>query len=198
MENGFAQAEAISSASDDILIQAARDGNVDAFGTLFDRNKDAVYRFVLKSIQRREDAEDIVQEVFCRAWRAMPRFRGDSKLLTWLCRIAANLCADHGRSAHRRPTSATEVGLEPGEIDCPDDSNAGVESQSITRHAVNEALEKLNVNHRMLVVLCDIQGFTHAEAAQVMGCSAISVRVRLYRARRKLRSLLAGVLDEVK
>lgn len=183
------EASAIASAHDK-LIAAAQLGDNEAFGVLFDQTKDAVYAFVLRSVGSKEDAEDIVQEAYCRAWRSINRFRGDAKLLTWLCRIAANLCIDHARSRHRRAYTTTESDIDPErtEADCHPDRD--IETGSINRYIINEALQKLSPACRMLVVLCDIQGFTCSEAAQIVGCSPVSARVRLSRTRRKLRKLL--------
>lgn len=181
-------------ASDHKLIAVAQLGDEQAFGALFEQNKDMVYAFVLRTIGSREDAEDIVQETFCRAWRSLASFRGDSRLLTWLCKIAANLCVDHIRSSRNKTWTATEAEIDPETIAA---SSQNIEFGGFTKQAVKEALNTVAPSHKMLVVLCDVQGFTCAEAAKILGCSAISVRVRLGRARKKLRNLLSGVLDEV-
>lgn len=181
--------------SDDNLVYAAKSGDLDAFGVLFERYRDTVYSFAVKSVMNRDDAEDIVQETFCRAWRSINSFRGDSKLLTWLYRIAANLCADYGRSRMRK--GCLEVSLD-GDVDnLISDSPVDTITHCINRQAVEEALNKLPMAHRMLVVLCDMQELTAEEAAGIVGCSAISVRVRLSRARKRLRKLLSQTLDEV-
>ena len=179
------------------MISAAKLGDVDAFGLLFERNKDAVYSFVARSVGRREDAEDIVQDVFLRAWRSIERFRGDSALTTWLCSIAANRCRDYYRSAQRRVTPETDLRFGTTDIESVEEPAGDVESTSVTKETVSDALGKLNISQRMLVVLCDVQGFTYKEAAEIVGCSQVSVKVMLHRARKKLRTLLAGVLDQV-
>jgi RNA polymerase sigma-70 factor (ECF subfamily) len=184
--------------TDDKLITAARMGDEEAFGVLFERHKNAVYSFVRRTVGTREDAEDIVQETFCRAWRSMTSFRGESKLLTWLCRIAANLCVDYRRSPGRRIYTNSDTEVYQGLNNPLMSPRAGsMESGSIARQALLEALDTLPTSHRMLVILCDVQGFTCEEAAQVLQCSSISVRVRLSRARKKLRSILSGFRDEV-
>jgi RNA polymerase sigma-70 factor (ECF subfamily) len=180
--------------SDDELVAAARQGDVESFGALYERYKGPVFAFVLSSLGRREDAEDAVQDTFCRAWRAMGSFRGEAKLLTWLMRIAANACAEQARRDRRKRRLGIEVDLDIDEVE---HSAGSLECDSIRRQAAREALDALSMPGRMLVVLCDIQGFTCVEAARSVGCSAISARVRLCRARKRLRELLAPMISEV-
>lgn len=196
-QSGLLTEEATLRVSEDNLVAAAKCGDVEAFGALFERHKDAVHGFVLRSVGRREDAEDIVQETFRRAWTAIPRFRGQSSLLTWLCRIAANLYIDHARSRKRRVDLASDMDLDPDELRSYSGQGADVETEVINKCRVEAALESLSATHRMLVVLCDIQGLSGAEAAEVMNCSLMSVRARLFQARRKLRVALADVVEEV-
>lgn len=190
-------AGSLSSAPDDNLIREAIGGSTDAFGVLYERYKNAVYVFVIRSVGRTEDAEDMVQEVFCRAWRAIPRFRGDAKLLTWLYAIAANLIKEHYRSAARRPCPTAEVELDPEQLSSDKYRFLDPEEVSLMRHEVTRALASLPLTHKMLVLLCDVEGLSSAEAAKVVGCSAISVRVKLSRARAKMRKLLAHLVEEV-
>jgi RNA polymerase sigma-70 factor (ECF subfamily) len=191
LPGSLASAEATVFVSDqNKLLAAAQLGDSDAFGVLFEQTKDAVYSFVLRSIGSKEDAEDIVQEVYCRAWRSINRFRGDSKLLTWLYRIAANLCIDHSRSKHRRSFTETETEIDLVQMELAPQPGRSIETGSINKYVINEALQKLTSDCRMLVILCDVQGFTCSEAAEIIGCSPVSARVRLSRTRRKLRKLL--------
>ncbi|HPP73517.1 MAG TPA: RNA polymerase sigma factor [Armatimonadota bacterium] len=194
----FATAEATRAVtSENKLISAAQLGDQDAFGVLFEQYKDVIYGFVLKTIDSKDDAEDIVQETFCRAWNSIGRFRGDSKLLTWLCRIATNLCMDYMRSPRRKVPTATELDLDTENTCCFSLQSESAEDGSITKHLIKDALEKLPPSHKMLVILCDVQGFTCEEASRVLKCSSISARVRLSRARKTLRKLLSPALEGV-
>lgn len=197
LPGSLASSEVNVLASDNKLIKAAQLGNQEAFGVLFEQTKDAVYAFALKSTGSREDAEDIVQEVYCRAWKSISRFRGDSKLLTWLFRIAANLCIDYARARKRRAYTTTETEVDIEQIEAVSYPDQNIEIGSINRQIINDALQTLAPDCRMLIVLCDIQGFTCNEAAQAIGCSAVSARVRLSRTRKKLRKLLTQAQDEV-
>lgn len=180
------------SVSDDNLLRAARSGDMEAFGVLYERYKNPVYSFVARSVSRREDAEDITSETFCRAWSALASFRGESKLLSWLISIAVNLCRDLARKAPRIPGAMTEIDFD---AELLSDTDPGPESRSVAKSELTEALRALPATHRHLVVLCDIEGYTAKEAAWIVGCTAISARVRLFRARRKLRELLAHLVE---
>jgi len=166
------------------LVLAARRGDRDAFGALYERHKDAVYWFVLRSVGSREDAEDIVQEAFCRALKAIDRFHGQARFLTWIYRIAARVCADRARAA---PLRGLRVSLEIADAIGRDDEHPGVTWQALER-----AMNDLPLIHRQLVLLCDVQGFSSRVAAEMLGCSAISARVRLCRAHEKLRKSLSA------
>lgn len=178
------------------IFAAARSGDPEAFGILFEQNKNTVYSFVLQSVGNPDEAEDIVQQTFVRAWQAIGGFRGDSKLLTWLCRIAANLCKDHARFSKRREFAANKSELEADDTGLHIQPIDSIGCKYIIRQAIENALDRLPSSHRMLVVLCDMEGFSSKEAARVIGCSPISARVRLSRAHKELRRLLAPILDE--
>ncbi len=196
-QSGLLAEEATLRVSEDNLVAAARGGDVEAFGALFERHKGAVHAFVQRSVGRREDAEDIVQETFRRAWMALPRFRGQSSLLTWLCRIACNLCIDHARSRKVVVDLACDIDMHSDDLQAWDMRGPDVEHEVIHRSLIESALASLSPAHRMLVILCDVQGLTGAEAAEVMGCSLLSVRARLFQARRKLRAALSAAMEEV-
>ncbi len=184
------QTSARSSELDDelALVSAAQGGDRGAFDVLFARYKDAVFTFVLRTSGCRDEAEDVLQETFCRAWSAIGSFKGRSRVVTWLYRIAASVSVDRSRTAQRQTRLALEMPIRADERPV---------HASLAQDAVKRAMPALPVSHRQLVVLCDIEGFTSKEAAQVVGCSAISARVRLSRAHNKLRQLLSEDLGEV-
>mgnify|MGYP003346964187 CR=1 FL=1 len=90
--------------TDGALVRRARDGDFDAFEQLFDRHRLLVYRFAYQMVGRRDDAEDIVQEAFVRAYQNLHRYRDEAKFTTWLLRIVTNLCTDQARMSQRRTT----------------------------------------------------------------------------------------------
>lgn len=169
-------------AAEPALVSAAQRGDRSAFDVLFARYKDAVFSFVLKTSDCRDEAEDVLQETFCRAWLAIGSFRGQSKMITWLLRIAVSVSVDRSRAAQRQTRLALDMPLRTDER---------LVHASISRNAVKQAIAALPLSHRQLIVLCDIEGFTSKEAARALGCSAISARVRLSRAHNKLRQILS-------
>lgn len=179
------------------LLTASKQGDRKAFGVLFEQNKDHIYRFVRKSIGRQEDAEDIVQEVFCRAWRSIASFRGDSALQSWLCRIAVSLCIDHSRASKSRACPASEIWEDQNEIENVAGTAPDIGQTSIDRQTLSDGISMLPIDQRMIVTLCDIQGYTCKEAAKIMGFSSVNIRVKLCRAHKKLREILTESLDEV-
>lgn len=191
----MASAEARQGASDDNLVRAAQGGDAEAFGVLYERYRNAVYSVVSRTVDRREDAEDITLETFSRAWVSLPRYRGDCRLLSWLCAIAVNLCKDLARGAARTAGTLTDIGMDIDQMADGSTAQGGPESLGMLRSEISKALQALPVTHRALVVLCDVEGNTAAEAARIVGCSVVSARVRLFRARRKLRGLLAHLLE---
>lgn len=163
---------------------------------LYERYKNAVYVVVSRSVARKEDAEDITLETFSKAWASLPRYRGDGKLLSWLCSIAGNLCKDLARRAPHTPGTLTDIGLDEERIVDLGSVEEGPESRSVVRSEIRNALQALPAAYRILVILCDIEGHSAAEAATMIGCSVVSARVRLFRARRRLRGLLAHLLED--
>ncbi|MCE5322305.1 RNA polymerase sigma factor [bacterium] len=176
------------------LVAAAKRGDLDAFGVLFEMNKNAVYAFVHKSIGHAQDAEDIVQEVFFRAWKSISSLRSETKFLSWLYRIAVNLCADRARRAKSRSSCSVDA-IDNCDLESIAEPTLGLEDGSVLRCELVTCLQSLPVSQRILVVLCDIQGFTQREAADIIGCSPANVCLKLCSAHKKLRKLLSREVE---
>jgi len=164
---------------DAVARATAGDGN--AFRALVEAHEGRVQACARYLLGDPREAEDIAQEVFLRAHRALGRFDGRSRFGTWIHRIAVNACLQQlrGRKA-RRPLPAV-AGVDPGRAD-------GVE----LRRRLLAALESLTPSLRVAVVLVLVEGFTHAEAAEVLGCAEGTVSWRVHEARRRLQTLLGG------
>jgi len=144
-------------------------------------------------------AEDLAQETFSRVARALEGFRGDSKLSTWLYRIATNTFLDHRR---RLKTQATEV-LEM-DLDVLRDASSDLDEEPAPRlpdrllddsemgRCVREFVDSLAPEHRAVIVLHDLEGFKNREIAEILGCSVGAVKIRVHRARQKLRDVLGA------
>jgi RNA polymerase sigma-70 factor (ECF subfamily) len=168
-------------ADDTALISAARQGEVAAFAQLFDRYYAMIHAFAWRLSCRAADADDIAQETFIKAARALPTFRGGD-FRSWLYRIAANSARDLHREAARRTrmeSEATEQMLSDSEARPADAAE------------VSDALARLPGELREAVVLVYLEGLNHAEAARVLGCAETTVSWRLFRARRQLKALLS-------
>jgi RNA polymerase sigma-70 factor (ECF subfamily) len=190
-----------SPGSDETLADRARAGSRAAFVTLVSRYQDRIYRLALRMSHNPSDAEEITQEAFLRAYRAIASFHGDSRFGTWLYRIAMNEALMRRRSAMRRPLESLDA-LAPrfadvGDEGCvpPERTDELVDSKTIACR-VHEALDKLDTNQRAALVLRDLEELTADEAAQVLGVSADVVRQRAHRARLNMRNTLADLLAQ--
>jgi RNA polymerase sigma-70 factor, ECF subfamily len=168
--------------SDQKLAKRAASGDRAAFDEIVTRHRDRVYTIALRICGNRDDAEDVLQETFISAYRALPRFRGGAQLSTWLYRIAVNKSYD--LIGKRRPQAALEDVAEPA-------TRADEFESSSQRSAIVQALEALPPEFRSVAVLCDVLGLTPTEAAEVLEIPAGTVKSRSFRARAMLAKTLA-------
>jgi RNA polymerase sigma-70 factor (ECF subfamily) len=178
------------------LVERAQAGDLDAFGELYERFSPAVFNVALRMVGSREDAEDIRQEVFLRAHRALKEFKGEARFSTWLYRIAANVALDEIR--RRKPTVSADALREESRWEAAAGERGDPQEQldrNLAREAVQAALLAMPPHYRILVVLKHIEGLSYEEIASVLGCSLTSLNVRLHRARESFRKALAPRLD---
>jgi RNA polymerase sigma-70 factor (ECF subfamily) len=171
--------------SDATLARLAAGGDADAFEALVHRHYDAVYRLAFRWCRIREDAEDIAQEVFVKLARNMKRFAGRSAFRTWLYRIVVNTAKDFHRSNATRRRHEESLSAEH-RIENPGPSG---EEALLARNVV-EAVDRLPGKQKSAVLLVLAEGFSHREAAEVLGCSETTVSWRIFMARKKLRKEL--------
>lgn len=184
--------------SDIALVKRARDGDFSAFETLFERYRTLVFRFAYQMVPRRDDAEDIVQEAFVRAYQNLDKYRDEAKFTTWLLRIVTNLCTDQARMSTRRQALEQQeakgslVWMTVGDWDDP------VQNLENDRRkdALRRALEALPAHHRSVIVLRDIEEREYSEIADVLGCTVGGAKLRVLRARRALKDRIAPLLGE--
>ena len=175
------------------LVDRARDGDRDAFGDLVALHQQEVYTLAVRLVRDRDEASDVAQDAFIRAWRAMPKFRGDAKFSTWLHRITVNAAWTHRTKQNRvRLDPLDTLQAEPHST-ALDPIRAG-ESVSIGPK-IEEALRALSYSIRSVVVLKDIYDWSHAEIAEHLGITVTAAKVRLHRGRKELRSQLDGCQD---
>jgi RNA polymerase sigma-70 factor (ECF subfamily) len=185
------------------LVRDAQAGDVEAFGELVRRHQERVYATVYHMTANHEDANDLAQETFIKAWHALGSFKGESSFFTWVYRIAVNKTLNFLKQRRNR---APQMSLNDLDVNAEHDPDlvALVSDRTPRRDAglaelqerLNAALLKLSVPHRMVVTLHDIQGLPHEEIARIMDCNVGTVRSRLFYARQQLQGLLADYLKQ--
>lgn len=177
------------------VIQAVLDGDVNAYEALVKEYEKNVYNLALRMTGNSEDAADMAQEAFIKAYNSLTAFRGDSKFSVWLYRIVSNVCLDFLRSRSRKQTVSLSTENDDGEeveLDIADDTHSPEQllDRSLTRDAVRRGLAALPPDHREILLLREIQGLSYEEIADVLGLEAGTVKSRIFRARKKLCSFL--------
>lgn len=180
-------------AEPDGAANACRPGDLDAFETAYRRHHALVFRYAYHMLAHWEEADDAAQDTFVRAFQALHRFRGDCALETWFLRICANTCRDRLRSRRRGAEVPAGAGLERME-DPSGDPGLPLERQ-MRADAVRAAIASLRPAEREVIVLRDLEGLGPEQTARVLNCSRACVHVRLFRARRRLKDRLAGVIE---
>ena len=173
------------------LVQRIQSGDSDAFAVLMDEYQKQVYHLALRTVGNPEDAADMTQEAFLRAYRAIGSFRGDSKLSVWLYRLTQNVCIDFLRSKGRKPTVSLTVENEADEaqeLDVADDRFDPEEQyqRKALRDAVRRGLMALPEEYREILILREINGLSYAEIGERLQLEEGTVKSRLFRARKKL------------
>lgn len=171
------------------LVARAQSGDRAAFAALVRAHQDEVYTLARRLVGDPHLASDVAQEALIRAWRALPNFRGDAKLSTWLYRITVNTSWTHKKRAGRHQVSPLDEYSElaaPVDADHPEVAGEIQELRGQLRHA----LDRLPDAQRDVVVLKDIYGWSHGEIADAMGITVTAAKVRLHRARARLASEL--------
>jgi RNA polymerase sigma-70 factor, ECF subfamily len=178
-----------SAASDFDLTQAAAQGDMAAFETLYERHHRRVYSLCLRMLANPTEAEDLSQEVFVQLFRKVGSFRGESAFTTWLHRMTVNQVLMHFRRRGVRMEQTTEEGDELADV-----AQAGTERPHampvVDRIALDAAIAQLPPGYRSVFVLHDIEGYEHEEVAGMLGCSVGTSKSQLHKARMKLRGLL--------
>ncbi len=187
-----------ASADDDALVAAARNGDMRAFEELVARHRDKIYARAYSMMRSEDEAIDLSQEAWVKAWQRLQQFQGESSFATWVTRIVINLCLDQLRKLKRQRSESLEA---------LDEESGGVERQmpvlvvnpteglerAELRQRIDQALTQLSHEHRTVLVLHEFEEMEYKEIAKVMGCSIGTVMSRLFYARRRMAGLLAGL-----
>lgn len=179
------------------LVDQAREGDSEAFGSLVRRHQRRIFRLAFHLLRNGAEAEDVTQETFVRAYQALARFDGRSEPFTWLYRIAVNLSLNHIRSRKvtRSSTSADDPRIEaflterrPSHGSNPADAT----EQREMAKALCEGIDALSDTLRTTLILVCVDGMGHEDASKVLGCPEGTVAWRVHEARRKLREYLSN------
>lgn len=191
--------------SDAMLVERALDNDLAAFEQLVTRYQNKIISYAARMLNDRDEAEDVTQEVFIKAYRSLESFRGASSFSTWLYRIATNLCIDRVRQRQRRPQQAYSLDEpldkdeERGGRELPDTSSepSGQVEREELRRQVRQTVAEMPEKLRSVLVMCDIQGMPYESIAEVLKCPIGTVKSRLFHARadlaRRLKPYMRGV-----
>lgn len=181
------------------LIELSRAGDTAAFGELIVRYEKKVYNLAYRFTNNQEDAMDLTQEAFLRAYTSLTDFRGGASFGTWIHRITANLCLDEIRRRKRQPICSLDVAVTTGDgeevwrqlVDEGETPLEAVEKREL-QTAVQEGISSLDEEFRLAVILRDIQGHSYEEIAEIIGVSIGTVKSRISRGRRALKDKLSA------
>ncbi len=196
---GLARKTPLDSATEQALVAKCRQNDGEAFGRIVDAYQNRVLGFVLRMVRHEEEALDVTQEVFVRAFQSLHRFDGRASLRTWLFRIAYNLCVDRSRKRERTPLQTTldatgdgEDGFEtPDQRWNPEVVAMGDELVAVAERAVETMSEKL----RVVLLLHDKEGLGYEEIAQMVDIPVGTVKSRLFLARAHMQKWVGAYLD---
>jgi RNA polymerase sigma-70 factor (ECF subfamily) len=186
--------------SDLALVRRSQKEDMDAYDELVRRYQERIYATVYHMTSNHEDANDLVQETFIKAFRALKSFKGDSSFYTWIYRIAVNKTINFLKQRKNR----VHMSLNDMDFNAENDPELVALASDKTprrdlnlselQEKLNGAMLKLSEHHRMVVTLHDIQGLSHEEIGEIMGCNIGTVRSRLFYARQQLQAYLTDYL----
>jgi RNA polymerase sigma-70 factor (ECF subfamily) len=180
--------------TDEELVARSIRGDTDSFNELILRWERPIYVLAYRTIGREEDARDVCQETFLRAFRALPGFRGQAKFSSWLYRIALNLCRDWLRRERRAPVLQFPADVDPIEHAAaaePSESIEDLVARNDLARIVERVMARLPEEQRTAIVLKEYHGLTFQEIADIVGCPLSTVKTRLYQGLAVLRRELA-------
>lgn len=186
--------------SEDQLVSRSRRGDTRAYDELVRRYQERIYATVYHMTSNHEDANDLAQEAFIKAYYALKSFKGGSSFYTWVYRIAVNKTINFLKQRkHRSVLSLNDLDVnaehDPDLVALVSDKTPRRDaSLAELQEKLNEAMQKLSESHRLVVTLHDVQGMSHEEIAKIMDCNIGTVRSRLFYARQQLQAYLSNYL----
>ena len=183
------------------LVAASQAGDMPAFEELVARHRDKIYARAFSMMRNEEEAIDLSQEAWVKAWQRLKQFQGDSSFATWMTRIVINLCLDQLRRQKRtRAESIEQLDEELGGVErqmpvVATNPTEGLERSEL-RKRIDKAMNQLSYEHRTVLILHEFEEMEYKQIAKVMNCSIGTVMSRLFYARRRLASLLQSLKKE--
>jgi RNA polymerase sigma-70 factor (ECF subfamily) len=177
------------------MISRCQQGDQEALKEIFDKYHKKVYRIAYGVVRQREEALDIVQEVFIKLFRSIKNFKGRSQFYTYLYRMVMNTAIDHARKAGRQFISSLD---EEGSFEPSDNIEKGPERvllQKELEERVKSAMDKLPAEQKAALIFRDVEGLSYQEMAEAMGCSIGTVMSRLHYGRKRIQELLKDYVD---
>lgn len=181
---------------DETLVRRTQSGDTKAFDTLWQKYSPRIYSLVYNMTSNHEDANDLLLEIFSKAYRSINGFRGRSSFYTWIHAIAVNMTINFVKKRGRR----VQMSLDDMDANVQNDkdfleltaTNTPLREVDLAelQKRLNEAMQKLSVEHRAVVTMFDVQGMPHAEIARILGVPEATVRSRLFYAHRQLQNYL--------
>jgi RNA polymerase sigma-70 factor (ECF subfamily) len=183
--------------TDEELVARSKTGDIDSFNQLVKRWERPIFALAYRTLGREEDARDVTQETFLRAFRALSGFKGDAKFSSWLYRIALNLCRDWIRKERRAPLVAVPEGVDVEQLAAergPVESVEDLAARAELGREVARAMEFLPPEQRQAIILKEYHGLTFQEIADLMKCPLSTVKTRVYQGLSTLRKQLGAQL----
>ena len=186
------------------LVKRCQAGDTSAFNDLVTKYRGKAFSMIYGMVQNEQDAWDLAQEGFVKAWRSIHRFKGESSCYTWLYRIMTNVTIDslrrkgiHGDAEF--DDRVMPVNVEPGSRTTPSATPLPYRKleQSEIRKQIDDAIAKLTPEHRAVIVMKELEDLQYSEIAEILGCSIGTVMSRLFYARKKLQALLKDVYENL-
>jgi len=179
---------------DQIIIQQILEGDTKAFAVLVDRYKDLVFTLAIQMLKNREEAEEVSQDTFIKVFKKLKNFKGDSKFSTWIYRIGYNTCLDRIKSNKRKQNTVAINEFTTHEVKTLDNALSIMEAQE-SKQTIQDCLQMLPADDCALLTLYYFEELSLEEIGKVIGVKANNVKVKLFRSRKKLTTILQNKLE---